>query len=176
MWAKRRHLKLHLGCGAEHLDGYVNIDADPDAAADLYLDFRYLYRVLAPESVAEVMMIHSLSYLNLWEARDLFRELYALLEPGGKLIIELPDITHCARKILEAGQSLPDYLEGVRGFYAFGMDQVARREVYTPYAFGWSGWHLKEELERLGFREVTLLDAQTHERTWRDIRVEAKKL
>lgn len=77
------------------------------------MDFRYLHDVFATESVAEVMMIHWLSYLNLWQARDLFRCLYDLLEPEGKLIIELSDITHCARKILEAGQSESDYLKDI---------------------------------------------------------------
>lgn len=172
----RRQLKLHLGCGTEHLDGYVNIDNNPHAAADLYMDFLQLQRIFAPESVAEVVMIHSLSYLNLWQARDLFRQLYQLLEPHGKLVIELPDCTKCARRILEAGQSDTDYLEAVRGFYAFDLEQINRREAYKPYAFGWSSWHLKKELEDAGFGDVTLLAPQTHgPRPWRDIRVEAKK-
>jgi len=92
------------------------------------------------------------------------------------LIIELPDITHCARKILEAGQSESEYLKGVRGFYTFDMGQIARREMYTPYPFGWSDWHLKKELEQVGFKEVMLLRPQTHKRTWRDIRIEARKV
>ncbi|MEW6323931.1 MAG: glycosyltransferase [Nitrospirota bacterium] len=175
-WSRQRHLKLHLGCGADHLAGYVNIDADMDAKADLYIDFCNLNRVFSPESVAEGVMIHSLNYLNLWQARSLFRQLHTLLEPGGRLIIELPDLAKCAQRIMQPGQSMVDYLEGVRSIYAFDMSWVENKVVYTPYAFGWSGWHLKRELEHAGFKEVSLHDPQTHGRLlWRDVRVEAVK-
>jgi hypothetical protein len=177
-WLARRHLKLNVGCGPDYRPGYVNIDASTDVVADLYLDFRDLERVFAPSSVTEALLIHSLSYLNLWQARELFGRLLTLLEPQGTLIIELPDIGQCAARILEAGRlgSEADYLEGVRGFYAFDMEQVDRRECYTPYAFGWSAWHLIEELRRAGFAAVTQQKPQTHEqRTWRDIRIEARK-
>jgi hypothetical protein len=176
MWmlGRQRHLKLHLGCGTEHLAGYINIDVKSNAAADLYLDFCRLHRVFSPESVAEAMMIHSLSYLNLWQARKLFKQLYVLLEPGGKVIIESPDLGKCAQRVLLKDQSLTDYLEGVRSIFAFDMSWVTNEVMYEPYAFGWPGWHLKQELEHVGFKEVLLLDPQTHGRLlWRDIRVEA---
>ena len=166
---------MHLGCGSTYLDGYVNIDASLNAHTDLCADFRRIDKVFAADSLSEVLMIHSLGYLNLWEARDLFRLLYRLFESRGKLIIELPDVINCARKILESAESEADYLEGIRGFYAFGMDQIETRDKYTPYAFGWSAWHLKKELEDAGFREVMHLQPETHERTWRDMRIEACK-
>ena len=34
-----------------------------------------------PGTVVEVLSIHSLSYLNLWQARELFRTLHALMKP-----------------------------------------------------------------------------------------------
>ncbi len=169
-------LKLHLGCGQEKLPGYVNIDGDPDANADLFLDFRRLGRVIRPGVVSEIRSIHSLSYLNLWQARDLFRVFHRLMKAGGRLIIELPDLEKCARKLLEAGASgrfSPEYLEGVRGLYAFGHDHMAARRDYHPYAFGWSGWHLKQELEEAGFADVAILAPQTHGHPWRDLRIEA---
>ncbi len=171
-----RPLRLHLGCGGEHWRGYVNIDADPSANSDLRLDFIDIESAFPPATVAEVVMIHSLSYLRLWEARDLLAALGRLLEPGGRLVIEVPDLSKCARRALETEGDVAGYLEAVRGLYAFDLDQIARRAAFVPYAFGWSSWHLTLELERAGFRDVCVRDPQTHDgRVWRDTRIEAVK-
>ncbi len=169
-------LRLHLGCGADYWPGYVNVDASPTAECDLQLDFSRIGEVYSEKTVTEVAMIHSLSYLRLWQARELLADLYIMLEPGGRLIIESPDLSKCALRALDNEGDLETYLEAVRGLYAFGMDQIERRELFTPYSFGWSSWHLTQELEQVGFRKVVLCKPQTHERRlWRDIRVEATK-
>ena len=168
--------RLHLGCGGDYWPGYVNVDASPASQADLCLDFTGLRAAFEDGSIAEVSMIHSLSYLRLWQARDLFRDLHALMEPGGRLILELPDLAKCASHALASSGRLDDYLEGVRGLYAFDLNEIAAKAMFTTYAFGWSSWHLKLELEEAGFRDVTVMDPQTHDRrTWRDTRIEATK-
>jgi hypothetical protein len=168
-------LRLHLGCGVQRLEGYVNIDADPSARADVFLDFKDLRFCFRGGSAREILMIHSIAYLNLWQARDLFLQFRTLLAPGGKLVLETPDLEKCVAKIREAGEERsfnPAYLEGVRGLYAFGLEQMEAKRDYRPYAFGWAAWHLKEELETAGFRDVRILEPLTHE-PWRDVRVEA---
>lgn len=170
--SKADDIRLHLGCGNEYWDGYVNIDSSTEARCDICLDFSRIGDRFRPGSVSEVVMIHSLSYLRLWQARDLFNDIHRLLKPGGQLILELPDLMKCARKALGNDGNLPDYLEAVRGLYAFDMDQIEKREAFTPYAFGWSGWHLQLELERAGFGQIQITDPVTHGRRLdRDIRV-----
>ena len=162
----------------------MNIDAAETARCDLRLDFSRLGESFADGSVAEVAMIHSLSYLRLWEARQLFADLHRLLRPGGRLVLELPDLAKCAERALrsqgrvsrgpEAEGDEEEYLEAVRGLYAFDMGQIERREAFTPYAFGWSAWHLRRELARAGFVDIRVLDPVTHgPRPWRDSRIEA---
>lgn len=169
-------MRLHLGCGRDYRPGYVNVDADRRADSDVCLDFAEVGAAFSNESVSEVLMIHSLSYLRLWQARDLFRVLRRLMQSGGRLIIELPDLAKCARMALDSEAQPESYLEAVRGLYAFDLDQIASRAMFTPYAFGWSAWHLKAELEQAGFRDVRVCDPQTHERRlWRDTRLEAIK-
>lgn len=170
-----RDVKLNLGCGPMHLDGYINIDGDPQACADFYMDFCTVGDAFQKESISEVLMLHSLSYLNLWQARDLFVTIKRLLRPGGRLVIELPDIENCARKLLESAEDLPAYLEGVRGVYAFDLSQIANKTPITPYAFGWSAWHLRKELGEVGFQSIECHPPQFHGQPWRDIRMEAVK-
>ncbi|SRR6266513_4311061 len=173
---RRTPVKLHLGCGDVHLRDWINVDVSPNSAADVVMDFRYLGDALPASSVDEVMMIHSLSYLRLWEARDLLAALNRMLKPGSKFIAEFPDAEKCAMAIAGASRVVTPYLEAVRGFYAFDMGQIAARKPYAPYAFGWAAWHLEQELLAAGFVAVRTLHPLTHgSLTWRDSRVEATK-
>lgn len=172
---QRDELKLNVGCGPMHLDGYLNIDRDPRACADVYLDFTELGAALSPGSVTEVLMVHSLSYLNLWQARDFFALSCGLLCERGKLIIELPSIEKCATHLLASQNEPEPYIEAVRGIYAFDPTEISGRVAYTPYAFGWSQWHLEKEVRRAGFTDVAFMAPEYHEQPWRDIRMEATK-
>ena len=173
---QRSPLQLHLGCGQEHWDGWINLDIDVDSAADFVLNFRDVKKLFGECTVDKVAMVHSISYLRLWEARELFGDLHAILKNGGQLVLEFPDIAKCAGMLISNEGSISEYLEAVRGIYAFGMDQIQRRESFTPYAFGWSAWHMKNELESVGFSTVNTRDPQTHGQIiWRDIRIEAFK-
>ena len=121
-------------------------------------------------------MIHSLGYLRLWEARTLFRDVFAILERGGVLVIETPDLGKCMGLALRCEADEIPYLEAVRAIYGFGAGHEQRRERFQPYAFGWAGWHLRKELLEAGFSKVSLLPPQQHDaRVLRDIRVEAEK-
>ena len=172
---EREEIKLNLGCGPMHLDGYINIDGDPKACADFYMDFSELGDAFAKASVVEILMVHSLSYLNLWQARDFFATAVELLRPQGKLIIELPSIENCAQHVLDCKEDVAGYLEGIRGIYAFDLTEITNKTDFTPYSFGWSAWHLESELRNVGFTEFRVGKPQYHEQPWRDIRVEATK-
>ncbi len=169
-------LRLHLGCGYEHWKGWINVDISADSVADVVADFREIKNYFEQGTIDEIVMIHSISYLRLWEARELFTDSRSILKKGRRLILEFPDIAKCAENLLRSEGNVPEYLEAVRGFYAFGMDQIARREKFVTYAFGWAAWHMKHELEAAGFSSVQIKDPQTHDRMiWRDTRIEAVK-
>ena len=168
-------LKLHLGCGSDYKHGWVNIDINTSVRADIYTNFGNIKNFFNENTVQIISMSHSISYMNLWEARSFFADAHNLLLNDGKLEIEFPDIIKCS-KIIISESDIDAYLEGVRGVFAFDLGQINNKERYTPYSFGWSGWHLKEELLKIGFKDVIISDPETHgKRMWRDTRVVAIK-
>lgn len=168
-------VKLHLGCGSDYKHGWVNIDINTSVRADIYTNFGNIKKYFNENTVQTISMSHSISYLNLWEAHSFFKDAYKLLLKDGKLEIEFPDIIKCS-KIIVSESEIEVYLEGIRGVFAFDLDQIKNKEHYTPYSFGWSGWHLKEELLKIGFKDVQILEPETHgKRVWRDTRVVATK-
>jgi hypothetical protein len=163
--------KLHLGCGQDHWEGYVNIDVDPSARADLVLDLKDLPKAFAPASVSEICGYHVLNYLSYWNACSFFRDAGRILAPGGVLILETVNLETVARLLLSAQGNLPQYFEGVRAIHGFGLDHMANAYAFTPNRFSWTPWHLQHELEAAGLSSVRLLPPQSHA-AWRDMRVE----
>lgn len=171
----KANLKLNLGCGQMYLPGWVNIDLDQNVKPDLLCGFNDLHHHFEKHSVDEILMLHSISYLRLWEARDFFKRTNEILKVGGTLTLEFPDLVKCA-KVVTSANDLDQYLEGVRGIFAFDLDQIKKKESFGTYSFGWSSWHIKKELLEMGFKEVQILDPETHgKRNWRDTRIIAKK-
>jgi len=169
-------LKLHLGCGTVYLQDYVNIDVSSDSVADVISDFQNIYKLYPTNSVSEIILVHSISYLRLWEARDFFKECHQLIKEGGQLILEFPDIEKCASLLIKSKNDYPNYIEAVRGIYAFDLGQIKKKESFYTYRFGWSAWHIKEELDKIGFSKIELLNPETHDKQlWRDTRIEATK-
>jgi|GEM_PF-852884 len=168
-------VRLNLGSGVDYREGYINIDLTGKYKADIRMDFTKVGERFPAGSVDEILMYHSLNYLNLWQARDFFLTALNLLAPGGRLVIETVNLENAIAQITRnVGCDSVAYMEGVRALHAFGMDQIERRESFTPYAFSWSPWHLENELRQAGFADVSILPPQTHA-PWRDMRIEAKK-
>jgi hypothetical protein len=169
------NLKLNLGCGNAYRDGWINIDIDSSKRTDICCDFINLKNHFNPATIDSIYMIHSICYLNLWESMLFFKDAYNLLKAGGILELEFPDIEKCS-KIITDNIDYENYLEGVRGIYAFDLNQIQNNESYRPYAFGWTGKYMRNALLEIGFTEISILDPETHgKRTWRDTRIIAIK-
>jgi len=137
----RRGLKLHLGCGTVHLDGWVNIDRA--GAADLRLDVR---KALPFGDGAARLIYHEhlMEHLTVDEGVRCLHDWYRLLESGGVLRIATPDLEYLVERYQgdwrdQAWLALPEY--------AF----IRTRAEMMNTAFRW--WDHKylydgEELER----------------------------
>jgi predicted SAM-dependent methyltransferase len=156
-------------------EGWVNIDLDKSLKTDICSDFMAVHDNFQFNSVKAITMIHSISYLNLWEARLFFKNMYDLLVQRGVLELEFPDVVKCGRA-LSSTKNAKHYIEAIRGVYAFDLDQINNQENFTTYSFGWSAWFIKLELEKVGFRDIRILRPLTHgRRNWRDTRIIAIK-
>lgn len=85
---KFKSLKLNLGCGEKHLEGYINIDKDPRVKPDLLLDLEKAKFPYEESSVDEVYTSHLLEHIN--NFNPLMEEIYRVLKPNAKTIIFAP--------------------------------------------------------------------------------------
>jgi predicted SAM-dependent methyltransferase/uncharacterized coiled-coil protein SlyX len=86
--------KLHLGCGPNRFDGWINIDID-SPVADLLMDLRD--RLPYPDGGIEyVYFEHFLEHLGRADAVRMLAECRRVLSPGGTLRLSTPSLEHLA--------------------------------------------------------------------------------
>lgn len=88
-YATQKGLRLHLGCGPNYKEGWVNVDLGDHV--DLALDIR---RELpfADDSCKIIYSEHVFEHIDYPQpALSLLAELYRVLEPGGTLSLAVPD-------------------------------------------------------------------------------------
>lgn len=80
-------MKLNLGCGLNHQDGYINVDIEPAAKPDLEFDIEQIWPV-GFSYVDEIVAHHVVEHLH--DLKTFFREAYRALKPNGTLDIIVP--------------------------------------------------------------------------------------
>ncbi len=155
-------VRLHLGCGEKKFRGYVNIDTDN---SDLDCDVTKL--PYEANSVDEIVGIHMLEHLFPHVAVEALKHWYGILKPGGKLILEMPDL----KKVLEFFKD-PKSSPQLTMQALYGGEMTGRIE--DVHKFCWTFDTLEPHLKAAGFSEVVEKPALYHIPI-RDFRVEATK-
>jgi predicted SAM-dependent methyltransferase len=77
-------VKLNLGCGYRHIEGFINIDyrkeCNPDILHDLTEHFNF-----NDNSVDEIRAMDILEHIPIGKVAPLIEEIYRVLKPGGRL-------------------------------------------------------------------------------------------
>jgi SAM-dependent methyltransferase len=144
-------VRLHLGCGTDYREGWVNVDAATDLRVDLRAEVHALLGV-DDASVDVIEAAHLFEHLPLFEAQAALAEWDRVLKPGGELLLELPDLDACIRLL---GKHFDDH--GIdlalTGLYGWPPDVEAHG---TPmlHKWGWTRAALSDALRKAGFDSI----------------------
>ncbi len=140
-------MKLHLGCGNKHLQGFMNVDARDLPNVDLVDDVKTL-SVIGKESVDLIYASHILEHIQRPEYTKVLTRWHEVLKKDGVLRIAVPDI----EKVFEHYAEHRD-LRKLRGFMWGGQTHA-----FNYHYCGWDFKTLKEDLESVGFKDVRRYD------------------
>ena len=168
-------LKFNLGCGDKLLPGYVNIDKvasragkQPDINADIS-DLSKIKSFIADE----ILAVHVIEHFYYWEVVPLLKSWRRLLKPGGKLILECPNLLYACQMIVEnpSMRSQPGEMGQVSMWPLYGDPSwkdplMCHKWAYTPES-------LINVLQDAGFKSAQQEPAQYKLREPRDMRVTA---
>ncbi|NTU71289.1 MAG: hypothetical protein HGB10_05670 [Coriobacteriia bacterium] len=164
-------IRLHLGCGSNYLDGYVNVDFPAEHTVqertrqpDIECDFRTLD--YEPGTVTEVRNHHVLEHFDKIEALRLLIEWTLWLSPSGSFVIETPDFESASRRFLGT-DSETDRLKFARHLYGSNEADWAR------HLDGWWEGKFRLVFDRLGFEVIRI--SRPDYNHWNNILVVAEK-
>lgn len=83
-------MKLNIGCGYNRREGWLNLDASADSAADRLMPAHDL--AFPPASVSEIKAQQLVEHLGFFRTRFFLSECWRVLIPGGALTLETPHI------------------------------------------------------------------------------------
>jgi len=89
-------IKLNLGCGRNHRDGYINIDREPGCNPDRLVDLEKFPWPFDDDSAGEILLIHVLEHLG--RDTDVFlgimKEIYRVCAADARVRIDVPHPRH----------------------------------------------------------------------------------
>ncbi len=152
LWSSGRPLRLHLGCGEQYLQGYINIDfpaaehqIQTKAVADLFSDVTSL--LFPSELLDEIRLHHVFEHFSRVTALALLIRWSEWLKPGGKLVIETPDLEGSAKILLS---DLPWQVKTATVRHLAG-DQA---DTWAYHVDHWFPERFQRTLSRLGFADI----------------------
>lgn len=151
-------LKLHLGCGQNHLAGYINIDINKTSATDLICDIKKL--PYPKNSVKLIETYHAIEHLPRTDFTKALKDWHRIMISGGKLVIECPDFDEIVKKYLAGDDK---QLDGIFALQRFEGDY---------HYFGYNKMRLSRALKEVGFENIQGEQAKDyHTSEWPCLRV-----
>ncbi len=169
-------LRLNLGCGDKILPGYVNVDVSPTRSGrrpDLIGDLR---RLPLPDACAdEILAVHVVEHFWRWEVVDVLREWTRLLKPGGRMILECPNLkSACEAFLADPKRAAGPGPEGQRTMWVFYGDP-RWQDPLMVHRWGYTPESLAAVMREAGLVDVRRQPARYKLREPRDMRLEGVK-
>jgi hypothetical protein len=151
-----KHIRLNMGSGGVEIPGYISVDKLDYRAhiiADV-LDFN-----LPEDSVEEIISSHMLEHISPYRVTELLVKWNKMLKPGGKLIMELPNIEELCKEFAK-GDKWAKYAVVNCIFGSVNTKDDTYGEITAPHLFGFWPESITEHLQWSGFINIKILPEQ----------------
>jgi predicted SAM-dependent methyltransferase len=143
-------MKLHLGCGARKIKGYIDIDIDEESEADIIIDVSTLYAI--KDCVAdEIKSQHLFEHFYYDDVGSILKNWYRVLKSGGLLSIECPDFKKCSELILSENPGAVSC--GLYGVFGEAWCRGFQSE-FLVHRCVWTAESLSKILKKAGFVNI----------------------
>ena len=161
-------LRLHLGCGANVLPGWVNTDMEPSPLVD-YLDATKRFP-FTDNSFAAAFCEHLIEHMEKAQAQFLLQEVFRVLRPGGLFRVVTPSLENFARVALEPDSPMAQkYLAFFRRYVSNPQADISDAINMIFYGHGHRHIYRVNELaamfQQAGYSEIRAMAAGSYAST-----------
>ncbi len=167
LFARRLHSTpltyLHLGCGSNHFDQFLNTDCFLNPKVDLHIDMRFPLP-LQSDHWTGIYTHHVVEHIAYHHADQLFRESHRILKPGGILRIIVPDAELFTHLYSEGDPARRDDIFKLYPSWAMKdlsiqtpmemLDHVFRDTKWNRHCSAWDFQTMTQHLTRAGFTQI----------------------
>lgn len=146
-------MSLRLNCGSGQRPfpkPFINIDAQAKWKPDIVADCSDLSQEIEDGSCELVVLHHVLEHFGCGEGIGMQREAFRVLQPGGSLLVFVPDMRALAQAWLVGKLDTESYMISVYGAYM--------GDEHDRHKFGFTRETLERELHVCEWREVKMFD------------------
>ena len=174
MMQEGQSVKFNMGCGADRRPGYIGIDKYSDRA-DIRQD---LFKVNLPEDCAdEILAMHVIEHVPQHRAPEILQKWLKTLKPGGKLVIETPDLAALCQDFLNS-DGIEQHKTALCMFGASVENpddpQIKENGALSPHLWGFTPKSLSSLCEAVGYKGIQILPVQGNH-PGKNFRLEAVK-
>jgi predicted SAM-dependent methyltransferase len=129
-------MKLHLGCGKNIKEGYINVDN--------YIDFPGVEQIdilnlpYSDASVNEILAEHLIEHISFADEERFWMECSRVLIPGGKIIAETPDFEWLCEQFLESKDFFSEFYKvgADNHYFGNGNEKLQRWGILITHFYG----------------------------------------
>lgn len=165
-------IRLNLGCGTRVLENWINVDLVPRGGRnfqsvkgktpEVISDIRDL--PFDDDYADEIMAIHVVEHFYIWDVPALLKEWIRVLKPGGKMIIEVPDLEKIIL-YMSVGETHPSFTM----WPLYG--DPSEKDPLMVHKWAYTAKSLEKMMNHIGLNGINREPAQFHFKEERDLRM-----
>lgn len=141
--------KLNLGCGGKTMEGYTNVDIFKGPGVDEVFDLDEIPYL--DNTISAINSEHSLEHVGWKRSEKALEEWFRVLEPGGELVLKMPDLEQCCREYIKQPIDTYNRLWYKYTIYGIQKSQGGEPDEAQYHTSGYSKQEIEIVLKRIGF-------------------------
>lgn len=152
-----KNIRLNLGAGGVDYSGHLSVDLY-DKRAHIHMDITKLD--FDDNTVEEILASHVFEHLNPYHSIDILKNWLRVLKPGGKLVMEMPNIEElCKRFVTASTGERYGILNAIYGSVNT-TNEGGPDNITSPHLFGWWPQSTIDHLSNAGLVNIQIMNEQ----------------
>jgi predicted SAM-dependent methyltransferase len=153
--------KLHLGCGNNIIEGWLNSDLFPESNRVVHIDAKETYP-FDDETFDYIFSEHLIEHVSYEKGQHMLNECFRVLKDGGRIRISTPDLSFLISLYQsEKSELQKNYIRWATEAFIDGAPCCEDTFVVNNFVRNWGHTFIYDEkvlrfsLEKTGFKEIT---------------------